>query len=468
MPSNKLFTLFQSLTDSDLRALKQFVRSPFHNQRQDVVLLFDALRAACFSKLTEEDLYRVVYPDSPFNKKALAYVMNYLMQAIEDYFAVAALQKQKAKRELWIARAALEHGQKNIFKQKIKKAKKIIEGQALDNLEAQHLKYQLEMELYNLKKNEARGADMDLKKPTAHLDVFLIGAKLRQGCLLLAHQNVLKVDYEHDLLEALLQYLEAPERQHLLGLPVIALYHHSYKALKEEKAIYFEQLKTGLAKHRDCFTLSELKDFHAIGLNFCIKQINKGKSEYVRELFEWYRQALQEGLLLEHGVLSPVHYKNIAASGLGLKEFEWVASFLQEYKSRIEPKHRELNFNYNMAKLYYEKGDFGQAMQLLQVVKYDDSLPNLTSKILLMKIYYELEEFTALESYLRSFEGSVRRQRKLGYHKENYLNLTSLMYKLLKLNKFDKSAVQKLRSVILNTQTLPEKKWLLSRIAELV
>lgn len=106
--------------------------------------------------------------------------------------------------------------------------------------------------------------------------------------------------------------------------------------MKEEKATYFEQLKAGLAKHRDCFTLSELKDFHAIGLNFCIKQINKGKSEYVRELFEWYRQALREGLLLEHGVLSPVHYKNIAASGLGLKEFEWVASFLQEYKSRIE------------------------------------------------------------------------------------------------------------------------------------
>lgn len=467
MHKNKLFLLFKSLSTSELRALRQFVRSPFHNQREDVGLLFNALEKANLEKLKEELLFRKVYPKEAFDKKKLAYVMNYLLKVIEDFFAISELQKNESQRQFWIAKAALAHGQENIFHQKIKKAKGILEKETLNNLKTEELKYEMEMELYHLKKNQIRGVDLGLKKSSQHLDIFLIGTKLRQACLLLAHQNTSKMNYQYDLLNAILDYIETPENLHLLDFPAISLYYFSYKTLAKEKATYFEKLKVLLFKYQDCFTKVELKDFYSIGLNFCIKQINNGKSEYIKVLYEWYRKALQEEVLLEHGVLSQVHYKHITALGLDMKEYDWVKKFILEYKSKIELQNRDSNFNYNMAKWHFEKGDFGTAMQLLQVVKYDDILPHLTSKILWMKIYYELGEFDVLSSYLKSFESAVRRQRKIGYQKTNYLNVISIMRKILNVNPFDKNSIKEIELKIEKEKILPEKKWFLAKVKKL-
>lgn len=464
MTSNKLILLFNSLSEQELRDLKLFVRSPFFNQRKDVVQLFDVLRKENLGKLTEEKLYKKVFPKKDFDKKEMAYVMNYLIKVVEKYFAFQASNRSEAHREFRIATTALEHGQENFFQQKIKKARQFLEKNELDDLEKRHLQFKIEMELYNYEKNRKRDATLDLKKPSEHLDTFLIASKLKHACSLLSHENLSQVSYEYNFLNHILTYIEAPAQLHLLKLPLIGSYYFSYKTLKEEKPSFFQQLKTLLSIHNNTFTKEELKNFYSIGLNFCIKQLNQGKREYVREAFEWYKVGLKESVFLEHGILSEFHYKNIAALGLGLKEFDWVEVFLVDYKPFLDEKNRALNFSYNYAKLYFEKGDFESAMHLLRAVKYDDSLRNLTSKILLLKIYFELNENEVLGNYLNSFEQVVRRQKKLGYHKTSYLNLISVMRKLLNLNTFDKSQIQKLEDFISKIKALPERKWLVEKL----
>lgn len=464
---NKLISLFKTLSAQELRDLSRFVRSPFHNQRADVITLFDILRKAKLEQLTEELLFVQVFTNTVFNKKKLAYVMNELMKVIEDYFAIQVLQKDPIRRQFYIAKAALEHGQENVFQAKIKKAKDLLAKQELDNLDTRYLQYQIEMDLYNQKKSSRRDASLNLQQPSKDLDVFLIGAKLRQACLLLSHEKTTGLKYDYDLLHQILKHLELPAQQPLLNIPAIALYYFSYKALKEAKAAHFDQLKNLLEQHQTSFSKIELKDFYAIGLNFFIKQLNDGQDQYLRAAFEWYRKALEEGMLLEQGVLSQVHYKHIAALGLRLKEFDWVKDFIFKYRSFLNPKQRELHFTYNLAKWHYEKGELELAMDLVRPAKYDDSLSNLTSKILLMKIYYDLNELAVLDSYLKSFEQTVRRQRKLGYHKARYLELIAVMSKLLKVNFYDKKKVQQLEDLVLGMDKLLEKTWLLDRIRAL-
>ena len=464
MYENKLISLFKTLSSKELRELKQFVRSPFHNPKEDVVRLFDELRKANMATLNEEKLHQAIFPGSPFNKKALAYVMNYLMKVIEDYFAIQAFYNNEAQRVSSVAKVALEHQQESIFHLKVKKAKKLLNESGLENIETHQLHYELEMALCDQQKNQVRGEALNLKQPSSRLEIIVISTMLRQACSLLAHENLAAISYEHGLLNHILAYLESPEQKHLLDLPVIALHYFSYKTLKEDAIEHFKKLKELLLINSKCFTQNDLKNFYAIGINFSIKQLNKGNRAYVREAFDLYQKALQEEVLLEHATLSQFHYKNIAALGLGLKEYDWVEHFLIDYHHYLEPKNRTHNFNYNFAKLHYEKGEYKAAMHLLQAVKYDDSLPNLTSKILLMKIYYELDEKKVLDSYLNSFEGMVRRQKKLGYHKKNYLNLISIMKKLLNLNLYDKAAVQKFKAFIATKDRLPEKKWLLMQL----
>lgn len=464
---NKLISLFKTLVAQELRDLSRFVRSPFHNQRADVIALFDILRKAKLEHLTEESLFAQVFPNDAFNKKKLATVMYELMKIIEAYFAIQVLQKEPIRQQFYMAKVALEHGQENIFQSKIKKAKDLLAKQGLDNLETRYLQYQIEMEVYNQKKNRRGDPSVNLEQPSENLDVFLMGSKLRQACLLLSHEKTTKIEYDYDLLHQILKHLESPAQQHLLREPLIALYYFSYKALKEEKAIYFEQLKNLLEAHQTCFTQVELKDFYVIGINFFIKQLNDGQDQYLSAAFEWYRKALEEGVLLEQGVLSGVYYRHMVALGLRLKEFDWVKDFIFKYRSFLNPKQRKLHFTDNLAKWHYEKGELEKAMDLVRPAKYVDSLSNLTSKILLMKIYYDLEERDVLDSYLKSFEHTVRRQRKSGYHKEHYLQMIAVMSKLLKVNFYDKAAVHQLEDLVLGIDRLLEKKWFLERIRRL-
>ncbi len=464
MYQNKLITLFQSLSAKDLRDLKKFVRSPYHNARKDVIALFDSLRNSPLKDLHEEHLHQALFPDQPFDKKELAYVMNYLMKVIENYLAIQHLEANPEQKELAIAKEALARQQKNIFFRKVEKASKLLSEDGIHTIEAHQLQYELEMMLCDQQMNEERGESLNLKKPSERLENIVIAATIRQACSLLTHANISETAYDYGLLHHLLPYLESPEKTHLLDQPVIALNYHSYKTLKENDVDHFQQLKQLLITHRASLPRRDLKNFYTISINFSIKQLNSGQGDYVREAFGLYQKALEDDVLLDHNSLSQFHYKNIAALGLGLKEYDWVEQFLIDYRDKLEEPYQTLNFNYNLAKLHYEKGEFQAALELLQAVKYDESLPNLTSRILLMKIFYELDEREVLDSYLNSFEGMVRRQRKLGYHKTSYLNLISFMRRILHLNPYDDAARQRLKLAIDDKNPLPEKKWLLAKL----
>jgi len=80
---------------------------------------------------------------------------------------------------------------------------------------------------------------------------------------------------------------------------------------------------------------------------------------------------------------------------------------------------------------------------------------------MLLQIYYELEEWSALDSHLDSFQSYVLRQKNIGYHKIANLNLikiTRLMMKKFPLS--EKSKVQ-IKKRIDNAVQLAEKDWVI-------
>ena len=83
---------------------------------------------------------------------------------------------------------------------------------------------------------------------------------------------------------------------------------------------------------------------------------------------------------------------------------------------------------------------------------------------MLLKIYFELKEFTLLESHLDTMKVFIRRKKVIGYHQTNYLNIVRFTKKILTTNLFDKSKKTKLREEIENEKILTEKEWLLEQL----
>jgi len=103
-------------------------------------------------------------------------------------------------------------------------------------------------------------------------------------------------------------------------------------------------------------------------------------------------------------------------------------------------------------------------MRLLASVEYDDILINLNAKSMLLKMFYEQDEFDALESLLESMRTYMQRKKVLGYHQSNYKNMIRYTRKLTRINPYSKLEKDKLKDEIQNTNPLTERKWLLHQL----
>ncbi len=117
-----------------------------------------------------------------------------------------------------------------------------------------------------------------------------------------------------------------------------------------------------------------------------------------------------------------------------------------------------------MARLEFVRKNYTNALVFLQDADYKDLLNNMNAKILQAKIYYELDEFEILDSLLKSMRVFIRRKRKVGYHYQLWKNMIRFTEKLMRVNRYDKSAMSHLADQIREEQLLSEKEWLLEKL----
>lgn len=467
------------LTSQDFRELRKFTRSPYFNQREDVVHLFDYFDQVLNNKksgsVKKEDVWKAVFPKQKFDDKKLHYISSFLLKTIKQYLAQSEAQEDTLQQQLYLCRALRRRGMEKSFEKELLSTESLQQIQNRRNTRHHFDRYQLEMELAAHTMQQRRSGDMNLQAVHDELTTYFIAETLRQGCTILTHQTMSKQVYDLKLLDEVLALVEAGGYEEVTAVMV---YYHAFRALsvhspavrnsqslvRHETEIHFAELKKRVEVMSGEFPEYELRDIYLLAINFCIKKLNAGERQYVREAFELYRLGLENGALLENNILSSYTYKNITRLGMNLGEVEWVGQFLEGFKKHLPPRERDNSWRYNLAFFHFQQADYDSAMRLLRLVEFNDVLNNLDARRMLLRSYFELGEFTALDSLLDSFKAYIRRQKDHGYHRENYLNLVRFVKKLMQLDRRDKKAMEKIHIEIQKTERVAEKEWLLRKL----
>jgi hypothetical protein len=459
---NKLFTIIDSLTGPEKRACTHFLKSPYCNQREDVIRFWTYL----LSRKTDIDAaetFAHVYAGAPFNDAQWRYLQTFLLSGIEHFLADHAAAQLPLLADLHLAPVYREKGLQKHIGHVFRRIEDGIRKLPRDN-DYYYYQYRLEWEKYAAFETQARTRENNLATVNRALDIFLIGSKLRLACILESHRAVFNTDYDNTFLPGLLAFLKQHE---LCQVPVIALYFHCYQALTGGEESDFRAFRLELENQDAGLPAAERRTFLLLAVNYCIKQLNAGAGRYNREAFDLYRLGLDTGVLLENNILSRFAYKNIVALGLKLEEYAWVESFVHRYEPYLEPRHRAANLNYNLARLYYTRKDYRRAMPLLAQVDETDLLLNLDSRIMLLKMYYETGEWDALDALISSFKILLLRKKKvIGYHHVHYLNTLRFINKMTRLNFGDKKALAAFRTEVESGQLVIEKEWLLGILGQ--
>ncbi len=462
MKNSKLYRVFRSLSLQEKRDLDKIVQSPYLNRRKEVADLYVYLRKMegksqiDYHKAT---VYQAVFGNAKYDDTKMRYSLSFLLKLIEDYLAQKAIPNSDFQQKLHLAKAYRERNLEKHFSQSLTAARSELKKMPKDQ-QYYYLNYQIEMEQYAFNSDQKRSTENNLQDLSDNFDIQFLANKLKQSCLLLSHQAVYKVDYDAGLLPLVLDFLKDSA---YLDIPAIAIYYYCYKALTEESDEDFQRLKIQLLDYQQQFPRDEMTNLLLLAINFCIKQLNTGKKEYVQEAFSLYKMGLESKLLIPKNILNRFVYKNTIALGLRLGELEWIEQFINEFHLFVEKRYRKNYYQYNLARLCFFKKDYKQAMSLLVTVDSTDLLLNIDAKILLLKMYYELGEYDALEALLASFKTFLHRKKVMGYHQQNYLTIIDFTKKMLYL-KPNHPALKKELAEAIQQSNVSEKDWLLEQL----
>ena len=393
--------------------------------------------------------------------------MSALLKLIEDFLLYMYQQENEKKQKIHLAEIYFRRGLPKHFNSTIRWCEKLQDTDTQINEDYYYSQYLIEdIKSQYLSRQDKRRTEPNLQQVSQMLDVFYLISKLKKLCAIYVYKNLFKYEYDVKMHDEILQHIAKNDYS---NTPAIPLYHAALLILMDKNdKDYFAELKYLLHKHNDSLSLQEGKELHLIARNYCIKKLNKGEAKYGQELFELYETGLNNKVLLNDNLLYPWTYKNIVAVGLKLKAFDWTENFIHHYKSFLPAKQREDTFAFNLARLFFEKNEYQQVIQLLNAMKIDELTVQLDVKVILLKTYYELEEWNILFSLIDSFKIFLRRKKGLGYHKDNYMNIIKYVQQLSNVNQYDKDALKKLKMQIAETHLLTEKKWLLQKVNDMI
>lgn len=467
MQKSVLTEIVRALDKKEIRELNKWLQSPAHNQRQDVVRLFEFL----LKNLPNGDegaekakAWKAVFPTQPYDDAYMRQVMYFLLKSIEEYLVFMDVANDRVQYQLALSRIYRKRKLDKSYKQAHRLGVESLEGQALRNDYYLLSTFFLAQEEYEYKMSITQNAPVNLQETADALEKWFIEERLRISKDMIAHHRIYqKINYDHGLLEQTLSYVEEKK---MLAEPAIAVYYYAYKAfINPSEESYFERLEFLIHNEMEHFQHSEVRTLYLAALNYCVPKINQGRQDFYRKAFELYKKGVESGILMENGALSRYTFLNTVSSALKTLEFDWAEQFINQFQQFLEEKHRHGSVNFSLSRLYFEKGDYDKAQQSLTQFEYDDMLQNIVAKTMLLKIYYERDDFDAFESLLESMRTYLQRKEALDpSRKTAYKNMISAMKKLLHLNIFSKSQRETFREMVQKTTPLMEREWLLEQL----
>lgn len=471
MKKHKLIRFLSVMEAEQLQRFTDFIASPYYNTNKRVIALGEYLiqniKATTDDEMDREEMYQVVFPNEPYQDNKLRAMLSIVTKLAEDFLVAEHVKNNPAVKQQLLLQSSRLIDDNKLYQVQLSRSYEMQEQSSFRDIDYYFAHHQVEEANYNFAvKNKAKDIGKSLANMLGNLDLYYLSKRLKYSCESINRRNILGEDQEYTdltLIAALLKH-------HEHDLPPIAMIYRQILFLfeKEDDSSRFFVLIDLLREYDPLFTRDELKVMYGYAMNYCIRKINAGQSGFLQEIFNLYKTLLEKDIIFEGRYISQWDYKNIVTTGLRLNDIEWTEGFIVKYKEMLHPDARENAFAYNYANLSYFKRDYKSTMRLLQQVEFTNDSYLLSSRSLLLKSYFELEEYDLLDSQSEAFKLYLRRNKQLpDYQKGLYKNMIKYIVKLSRYKASGQKVPDKLKLAITQQQDIADITWLRNKLSEL-
>jgi len=475
MQKTLLLQVLQSLDKGELKRWSLIIQADYHLQNRKTRALGQHIYQYApdwgHAHLQKEQAWALVYQEAPYREMVLNNHLSDLLQLTYRFLALEELAKRPAQETDLLLTQLMNKGLTLQSKRTLKKWQLV--AQQEQQLGPDHLYAKSRLayfeDIHGLMGSQ-RKYSIALQQKSDYLDQYYVLQQLMYYCEMLNRGNIIQGTYQMPYLADLLERYTRNDQQ-LQDIPSISIYVNVIRMLlgvsPEEHLATLEQM---LRIHASVLSEEEWRTVYDYLFNYCIQQINLGKTNYYPKIFQLYRSMVAQDLLLRENRLSQWTYTNIITTGSRLKEWAWTEFFLTTYRKFLPPEDQFNTYHYNLAALRYEQRDYTSALAGLQQVEFTDAFYQLAAKTIQLKIYYQLEEKEAFDALMLASRQFISRNQQLSPSKKAaYMNFLKLSRSLFTLRheqpywspkKWQQRAAALQEKILLPEFTANNKDWL--------
>lgn len=481
--SHSAIELLKTLNKDELKSFGDYIRSPFFNNRDTLIRLYEILlkHAPDYKSniILKQNLYKKLYPGKAYNEQTLRSRMSEFSVLLKSFLT----QKRYMEDEF---------AQKKYFIDELIKRKKFELSEKyiseIDNSLMQTRKFGKEFfrnrhtmltqlaELRIAKDEEKESLESAYERSESLLNYFFLEfLKANNDIICFEIQKQEKREFSFAKLFTdkfnFEEYINILKERQYEYYPLIATYYYgNLSLLKPDEEYYFYQLKDLIYRFYKEFDLDELYNYWALLSNSAyVNYLNKGK-KFIAEGNEINKFFIENKIYDENKPFSALGYQNILMNAIMANDLAWGEKFIDEFKDKLPKESVDNRYNFCKALIYFERSEYEKSISHLSSVKYTDWELNLGSRLIILKNYYEMGLPSQVETHIDSFRHFISKNidKLPTYAEEKIKNTLNYIGKISGAKfggkKLDFGDLKEAE----NNENFFHKKWILNKMKELI
>lgn len=484
MTDFKLVQLLKTFSKSEFRDFEKFISSPYFGRGRDLIPLFKILKPYYpgFSSVdfTVEKIYENIFPGKKYGDARSASLMKTLISELYkmcmDFLAYQSLREDESRKSFYLLDQLRKRKHYVEFEREYSRIKNNNDDTGKGGITDFIEKYFLGtvFKNYSLDKDDF----VNSFEYTLAADENIVAAALMMTFMtedLKNTSSAYNIPMRYNLMNNLLENIEPDnllEEMKNNGdrfYPYVLIFYMIYKMNRfRDNREYFYELKRLLVLHKDLFG----REINYVLWNIVLTYINANRLSS-GEYLSVYEYMLENNVYKksESDDFHIILFRNMVVEFSANDQYELLEKLIEKYSAELHKEHRDNMYNFSYAHLHFMKGEFEKALEYAGSIKYDIFIFKIDTRVLLLKIYFELSYFEQAYSLMDSSMHFLRDTKEFSeVFKNFYSNLLKNIHSLLKLKTSERSgrdSINFFENKIRKEKPSGNTLWLLKKIEEM-
>ncbi|MCB0851132.1 MAG: hypothetical protein KDD63_02725 [Bacteroidetes bacterium] len=470
--SGRLQDLLDCLSKSERIRFPGWLQNELQGKQKEISLWLEQVEHT----QTEEQAWQQVRPFQTYDQAQINRWNTALVNWLESYLAICAFREDSFASIHYLNRAVIRSNPLDAYPSTIRKSRKHLAQQPIRDrtyYQVQHELDRLDLEFgFSFPEVKIRRYQLDHELAKQNEELAILMASIEVAVRKLSTSQPL-TELDHYCVRQLRLYATPQNRK---KWPVAYLYCKIFDFLDTNPIISIQEAEELVHWFQEFFQLLRPDAQFSIAIlihnTLTLSHFRKEDKDLVALILEINIWVLQQANIFG----ARYFYRNMVQLDIYMskktQDAEEMNSYIQQayhhletLKEKLPPDEREEAYNYNLATLHFETGNYEALSRQIYSLNFKDYTYEISYLILWNKAQYELGEFEGLADRLKNLNISLRNTQRLQPDlKRRHLNQVNYFRKVV-IN-YRPAILNRLLKQLKKEQSLIGKKWLVEKLEE--